>query len=177
LKKSQFTGDINYFPIINETFWWVVADGLYANSEPVKGTSGMQVVVRMVKVLFPERMLTWIMQVDTGTTLVCFTHSLTKELAKMLGGHLDKYGDLYVDCSSTIPTIALRLNGSDYEFSMEDLVIDVIPVNTTELSKQTGVREGRIACILPFTDFASDDLQGSPPKAIVSLRIACTYRV
>ncbi|EIN12791.1 acid protease [Punctularia strigosozonata HHB-11173 SS5] len=149
---TTFTGNISYFPIISQTWWQVAADGLYVNSHLVHGTAGLQAMM------------------DTGTEFVTLPNAMIKALAKAVGGKAVKEDgigyNLYVDCSSTLPGIALRINGSDFDFSMEDLVWDVFPVNTTGLAKHTGVEKGRLACLLPFMTVEGPALDGPPLTAI-----------
>jgi hypothetical protein len=105
---------------------------------------------------------------DTGSTIVTLPTTIFDAVAQAIKGTTDQNGNLYVDCSSTLPDIALRIGGKDYAFAAEDLAMDVFPVNSTQLAQLTGVKQGNIACILPFVggDGLSDGQ--SAPMAIVS---------
>jgi hypothetical protein len=99
---------------------------------------------------------------DTGSTIVTLPQSTFSALATTVNATVDDAGNFIVDCSTTMPSIALRIGGKDYSFSMEELMLEVVPINSTALAQASGLQEGSLACVLPFT------AGGDTPQAIVS---------
>ncbi|EIN12788.1 acid protease [Punctularia strigosozonata HHB-11173 SS5] len=148
---STFTGDITHYAIVSEAHWVVQADGMSVGNTLVSGTAGIQAMM------------------DTGTSLVSMPDDAFTALASALHAHIDKTtGTMWVNCSSTLPPVALRLGGKDYAFAVEDLVTEVQPVESSEMAQQVGLKQGSLACLLPF--MAGQDTselgQGTTPMII-----------
>jgi hypothetical protein len=111
---------------------------------------------------------------DTGTSLVVMPDDLRASLASALNAKEDANSGLLVaDCSSDLPTVALRLGGKDFAITPEDLISAAVPVNSSALASAYGIKQGSIACLLPFAGGqASTEAEQTAPMIIVSLCLA-----
>jgi hypothetical protein len=107
---------------------------------------------------------------DTGTSLVFMPNAAFSALAAAIHAQVDQTtGMMFIDCATSLPTIALRLGGKDYAFAMEDLVANVTQVNSSAAAQAMGVEQGHLACMLPFMPGQdSSELGQDAPMIIVS---------
>ncbi|EIN12681.1 acid protease [Punctularia strigosozonata HHB-11173 SS5] len=129
--SSTYTGDIDYFPIVQKAHWVVQADGMSVNSQVVPGTTGVQAMM------------------DTGTSLIVMPNATWQALATAIGAKPGP-GNLLVRNCTSLPVVALRIGGKDYSIATEDLVLDAIEINSQQLSDKYGFAQGTTACLLPF---------------------------
>ncbi|EIN12892.1 acid protease [Punctularia strigosozonata HHB-11173 SS5] len=148
--SSTYTGDIEFFDIVQAAHWVIQADGMSVDGKLVSATSGVQAMM------------------DTGTSLVVMPNASWSALADALDAKEDNTSGLLVaDCSSELPTVALRIGGKDYNFAPEDLALGVIPINSSALAKAYDMKQGSIACLLPFAGGQeSSELDETAPMII-----------
>lgn len=100
--STKFVGEINFIPLIQETYWKIKLDNIYVNGKYFgKGESAI---------------------VDTGTSLITGPSFYIQQLASELG--IRKFLGQYVtDCNKKLADINITINGETYSLSSKDYLI------------------------------------------------------
>ncbi|XP_058032667.1 gastricsin-like, partial [Ahaetulla prasina] len=102
IDPSLYTGQINWIPVTQETYWQIAIDGFLVNNQETNWCSqGCQAIV------------------DTGTSLLTVPGQFFEELMQHLGGQQNNNGQFVVNCNNVqyMPTITFAINGVYYPLS------------------------------------------------------------
>jgi len=104
--NSKFTGDVNWVPVISDTYWVVGLGGMTMNGQSVTAVKNAIV--------------------DSGTSLIVGPKSEVKKMAQIAGATEVQAGEYSVDCSATLPDLTVQLaNGFTMNLPGEALKIKV----------------------------------------------------
>jgi len=109
IDTAHYTGEINYIPLIDTTYWSCKLDGIRFQGTSEKLTTVGKAIL------------------DTGTSLLAGPKRDIKALAQKLGAsELAGTGEYTIDCGKTksLPTISITLGGIDYNLDGSDYIID-----------------------------------------------------
>lgn len=96
IDSSRMVGNINWVPVISDTYWTVELGGMTVNGKSI--TKVKQGIV------------------DSGTSLIVGPKLEVKALAEAAGATEVQAGEYSVDCSQTLPDISVKVGSGDNEY-------------------------------------------------------------
>jgi len=106
IDNSHFTGQLEWVPLISETYWEVRLEGITINGKSV--TTSKQAVI------------------DSGTSTLAGPTAEVKAIAEMLGATPIMPGEYTIDCSKvpSLPAISIQLGNETFSLAGSDYVIN-----------------------------------------------------
>jgi hypothetical protein len=106
IDNTKYTGDLNYIPLSNETYWALGLDTITVNSESV--TSAKRVII------------------DSGTSLLAGPTADVENLAKLVGAKKSflNPSEYTISCSASAPDITVTIGGITFTLAKEDYIIN-----------------------------------------------------
>ncbi|GAA6004262.1 uncharacterized protein JCM10292_007315 [Rhodotorula paludigena] len=146
--SAQYTGSINWLPVVAQSYWEVASDGITINGQVVDGTSMSA-------------------GIDTGTTLIYVPTSVAKALYAEIGGKpvTGKAGEYTVPCVSPFTSIGLSFGGVNYNIPLDDIFLGY--VSAADKSQ----------CLLGLFGQDMYDADGKPVAIIGGLFLKTVYSV
>ena len=102
--EAHFTGEITWVPLIAETYWEILLEGVTVDSTSYE-SSGVKAIV------------------DTGTSLLTGPSATVKAIADQIGAKSLSNGEYLVSCSADLPDLDFVINGNTYTLTSADYLI------------------------------------------------------
>jgi len=102
--KEKFTGDLNWVPLSQATYWEVNLEGMSVEGKSVTKTKSAII--------------------DSGTSLIAGPTREVADIAKALGATRTPVGQYIIDCNATLPNLDIELGGQTYTLKGKDYIIE-----------------------------------------------------
>lgn len=103
VNEDHYTGDIEWVPLTEETYWVISVDDMSVEGESFSTTT---------KAI-----------VDSGTSIITGPSDDIAKLADMAGAKPFVAGEYLISCDGDHPDITITINGKDYTLTSEDYII------------------------------------------------------
>jgi len=102
--SEKFTGDLNWVPLTQASYWEVALEGMSVEGKSLTKTKSAII--------------------DSGTSLIAGPSKEVANFAKAVGATRTPVGQYIVECNATLPNLDIELNGQTYTLKGKDYVIE-----------------------------------------------------